>query len=380
MNELRGGKPEAETLFYSTTISFASQCTVYFILHNNFVKLEQQTLHYMKSLSVVTPTEKVDLINILCMIVSAVLAYFLPFALFLFSYAVFGPLHYLTEISWLHNKRYFISVKYGLLFFLVICSLLFLFSFYDTSLVMDISTSLMFFAFFSAFVMVAVNNNRLRYILMGIIFLCSLLIKHNQLSFAIFAILLPTIIHVFVFTACFILFGALKSKSRFGILSLVVFALCFVSLFLVTVNINTFTVNDYIKSAYDSFASVNLQIMSLVNIHNPDIQKAIYESPAGLSIMRFIAFAYTYHYLNWFSKTKIIHWDDISKQRLTAIIVLWIASVVLYIVNYKTGLFALYFLSLLHVLLEFPLNHRSIIGIYEEFRKKVPAIRLSPAK
>jgi hypothetical protein len=87
--------------------------------------------------------------------------------------------------------------------------------------------------------------------------------------------------------------------------------------------------------------------------------------------MRFIAFAYSYHYLNWFSKTKIIHWNDISRVRLNVIIVLWIASVALYIFNYQDGLIALYFLSLLHVLLEFPLNHRSIVGIYEEVSKLV---------
>ena len=62
------------------------------------------------------------------------------------------------------------------------------------------------------------------------------------------------------------LFGTIKSKSRLGIPSLIVFFLCFISLFLVTVNVGTFTVNEYIKSAYASFVSVNLQIMDLVNI------------------------------------------------------------------------------------------------------------------
>src|SRR5438045_6620252 len=30
-----------------------------------------------------------------------------PFHVFLFAYAVLGPLHYLTEISWLHDRNYF---------------------------------------------------------------------------------------------------------------------------------------------------------------------------------------------------------------------------------------------------------------------------------
>ena len=44
------------------------------------------------------------------MIISCVLAYITPFELFLFSYAVL-PLHYLTEISWLHDRKYFIEAK-----------------------------------------------------------------------------------------------------------------------------------------------------------------------------------------------------------------------------------------------------------------------------
>ena len=63
------------------------------------------------------------------MIVSAVLAFILPFELFLFSYAVLGPLHYLTEIGWLHKKNYFAKGKYDFLFLSILCVLVFYFSF-----------------------------------------------------------------------------------------------------------------------------------------------------------------------------------------------------------------------------------------------------------
>src|SRR5437868_3748453 len=45
------------------------------------------------------------------MLVAAVLAFNLPFELFLFSYAILGPLHYLTEIGWLHQRNYFATGK-----------------------------------------------------------------------------------------------------------------------------------------------------------------------------------------------------------------------------------------------------------------------------
>jgi cell division protein FtsW (lipid II flippase) len=83
-------------------------------------------------------------------------------------------------------------------------------------------------------------------------------------------------------------------------------------------------------------------------------------------IMRLIAFAYTYHYLNWFSKTSIIKWHKVSKNRIAAIAVVWLASLALYAYNYDTGMAVLYFISVLHVMLEFPLNHRTFAGIGRE--------------
>jgi hypothetical protein len=83
---------------------------------------------------------------------------------------------------------------------------------------------------------------------------------------------------------------------------------------------------------------------------------AIYNHKAGIACMRFIAFAYCYHYLNWFSKTAVIKWHEVSKKRMWVILLLWIFSVSLYAMNYQTGFYALFVLSMLHVLCEFPLN------------------------
>ena len=42
---------------------------------------------------------QVNLLNIWLMVASLCAALIVPFELFLFSYAVLGPLHYLTELS-----------------------------------------------------------------------------------------------------------------------------------------------------------------------------------------------------------------------------------------------------------------------------------------
>lgn len=72
--------------------------------------------------------------------------------------------------------------------------------------------------------------------------------------------------------------------------------------------------------------------------------------------IKFLAFAYTYHYLNWFSKTGIIGWHKVSMTRGVGIIVLYILAVSLYVYDYTLGFIVLGGLSLGHVILEFPLD------------------------
>ena len=97
---------------------------------------------------------------------------------------------------------------------------------------------------------------------------------------------------------------------------------------------------------------------------------------------RFIAFAYTYHYLNWFSKTSVIRWHQVPKLRFAIVIVAWIASVALYLTEYNIGFRWLFLLSFLHVMLEFPLNHQSFIGIGKEISGRISGKKVAtvPAK
>jgi hypothetical protein len=93
---------------------------------------------------------------------------------------------------------------------------------------------------------------------------------------------------------------------------------------------------------------------------------SVFFSTVGIMLMRFIAFAYMYHYLNWFSKTEVIRWHKIPKIRLIVIVSIWILASAFYAYDYSLGLSLLFFLSFTHVLLEFPLNIVSIVGIGKE--------------
>lgn len=331
---------------------------------------------------------RVNYVNIGLMLISCIVAFIIPFELFLFSYAVLGPLHYLTEISWLHKRQYFSPNKYDWVLLSILTLVLVfpgLYLYYgpkdvngetiitnDILLFYDLNPAIMFTAFSASLIMILVKKATYRWVSFILLFAVGYMIRNYDLSQVIFTIFLPTLIHVFIFTGAFILVGALKSNSTSGLLSILVFIGCAVSFFFILPDGAGYQISDYAKRSYDvSFKSLNAQIFQSF-LHEPAPgEDTIYFSSTGILITRFIAYAYTYHYLNWFSKTSVIKWHEVARPQLIAIFALWILSVVLYYTNYRTGLMALYFLSFLHVVLEFPLNFQSFRQIGEQIRTRL---------
>ncbi len=430
-----------------------------------------------------TPSKdnQINYMNIGLMALSAILAYFLPFETFLLAYAFLGPLHYLTEISWLHDRNYFSKGKYDFLVLLGIGVLLSYYAFArDFNVTEDfhryfseanLFNKLLVLAFFSSVLFVLVKNLFIK--IFAILFLFVLIsgwlspesTLENSSSTTIFALtsLVPTLIHVYIFTGFFMLYGALKSRSKTGLLSvgaLILFPLILV--FFAPVNPKNNYLSDYGKSSYyangDGFFSTNISILDhfdiiddpvytnkdfidfvksenfqnenkankfisddklsllidslskigsspyliqnqpvnsgvevdnllflidqngslleyrnkpipcklIIGYHKEKYDPLVFFSTFGIMLMRFIAFAYLYHYLNWFSKTEIIRWHKVPKIRFIAVLGLWLIACGLYAYDYSVGLSFLFFLSFTHVLLEFPLNIVSIIGIGQE--------------
>jgi hypothetical protein len=400
---------------------------------------------------------QINYINIGLMALSAVLAYFLPFETFLLAYAFLGPLHYLTEISWLHDRNYFSKGKYDFVVLLIIGVLLSYAAFANDSGInidfynwfqeANLFDKLLVLALFSSILFALVKNLyvKIAAILFLFVFISGWLspenATENRSSTTVFALtsLVPTLIHVYVFTGLFMLYGALKSRSKTGLLSvatLILFPLILV--FFAPVNPKNNYLSDYGKTSYyangDGFFFTNVSILdhfelideplltnkqyldSVVNkksadntipvaeraritdslknklnenfiVPNPESEyynkpipvkyaipidtkkyywNSVFFSTIGIMLMRFIAFAYLYHYLNWFSKTEVIRWHKVPKLRFAAVIGLWLVACGLYAYNYSLGLSFLFFLSFTHVLLEFPLNIVSIIGIGQE--------------
>lgn len=316
--------------------------------------------------------DKINYGNIALIFVSCAIALVFPFELFLVAYAILGPLHYLTEISWLHNKQYYTKKKndyfvlIGLTLLLTLPVLGILFKI-NVPFTQSMLTHFMYLAIAAALIFVFVEK-----LIPRILFfiLALLTIKVSDNFFLVISIFLPTLIHVFLFTALFVLYGSLKTKSKSGHLSFWAMFIVPAVLFSVFKGNTSYKVSDYAFNAYQSFEALNffsLKLFSAIDQTSPQsISNSIYFSSQGLILMRFIAFAYTYHYLNWFSKTEVIQWHKVPKRRLLTIFVFWCFALVAYAVNYKTGFQCLFFLSFLHVLLEFPLNVVSIKGILSE--------------
>src|ERR1700732_1254390 len=98
-----------------------------------------------------------DAVHLGLMLFAFAAAYLVPFELLLLAYVVLGPAHYFTEISWLHDRSYFLPHR-GIALAAIMAS--------------------------------------------------------SGSSLAVIGILIPTLVHVSLFTLVFMTLGAWRSKSR----------------------------------------------------------------------------------------------------------------------------------------------------------------------
>ena len=102
--------------------------------------------------------DRINYINTGLIILSCMVAFFIPFELFLFSYGVLGPLHYLTEIGWLHKKNYYTKGKYDFIFLVVLCAVLFYISFIKPTKHPTLIPDLMLFGFLISLIFVFIKD------------------------------------------------------------------------------------------------------------------------------------------------------------------------------------------------------------------------------
>ena len=325
-------------------------------------------------------TKNIDILNTFLILISFVLAYLLPFQIFLLAYAILGPLHYFTEINWIRDKNYFVRDKnwiYLVLFFAFLLSIPFFsrLSFFD-SLQENLLLQKIRFALpaylnplflvglITAFTLVTLKNKKQQYGTIGLGIVVAVLLYNMPLYSMIIGVFIPTIIHVYFFTLFFMWYGTLKNKNNIGYFNVILMLIVPVLIAIVHVDQNLYHFSDTVKSSYiaNSFHVLNANISKILGVS--DGTTFFFYEVADLKIQMFITFAYTYHYLNWFSKTTTIGWHQtLTSKKSLLIIILWIGAVGLYFYNYSVGLALLLFFSLLHVFMEFPLNIISIKAV-----------------
>lgn len=314
---------------------------------------------------IVDPVEvdAINYLNIALMIVSVIVAAYVPFETFLFAYAVLGPLHYLTEISWLHDRRYFTSGAWDWLPLVLAAVIAAVGSILQNDFTVGIASFSLGALFVGAAAMVFARSGLSRGCFVVLALIVGFLASKWEPLFVLFTAFLPTLIHVYLFTGLFILHGALKGGTFSGILSLLVFiAAPFVCLFGIS------TPDGYSPTVYALEAASPFDPLGWLTL---DLIGLPLTRDTWFGFMRLMGFAYTYHYLNWFSKTRVINWHQISRRRLSGLLVVYVAALALYGYNYYWGFMAVMTLSFAHVMLELPLNFRTAYGVVADLRERL---------
>ena len=246
---------------------------------------------------------RTDAVHFALMLAAVALAYVLPFELVLLSYVFLGPAHYLTEISWLHDRKYFLPHRGIALALLVIALAV---SFVENATWFGV---IVWVAFIVCALLAGARTALQGMILVMVAAAATAFLASRGLGFAIVGILLPTLVHVSLFTLVFMTLGAMRSRSsaQFG---LVAAYLAAIVLIMVNPPKSATVIPALATLARDSFGNVPQALGRALGMPNLRLDARL----TGL-----LSFVYTYHYLNWFIKAEVIHWADVPKLRLALI-------------------------------------------------------------
>jgi hypothetical protein len=151
---------------------------------------------------------------------------------------------------------------------------------------------------------------------------------------------------VSLFTLVFMTLGAYRAGSKAQTLLVVIYLMAIGVILVVPPSVAT-QIPAFAKAGQEYFGNVGPALGRLLGIANLRLDTRL---------TSLLAFVYTYHYLNWFIKADVIRWAEIPRWRLALVAVASVASTALYFYNYAFGFTVLLALSLVHVVLEIPLN------------------------
>jgi len=296
--------------------------------------------------------------NFLALTVSAVAASLAPLQVFIFVYAFVGPMHYLTEIAWLKKKGFYfgggvVSEQFYVAVAAVLCVAVSA-DFYIHRGLTGYAIGLLIVLSLGALV-----KNPFVLISTLAAGCVAKFFVHGLVIFV--AAILPTIVHVYVFTMLFMVSGLVRERNQPGLawIKLIKWTNPFLLLGLPAVILiarwSYPAPSGYWINAEAGFSALHGYLVGLLG-HNLHPDATILADPAAAGVLRLLAFIYLFHYLNWFAKTELLQWHKVSRRSWAWIAMLYSVSVVCYLWNFVVGFYIVNFLSMLHVFLEFPLN------------------------
>lgn len=289
--------------------------------------------------------------------VSGVAAAVAPLQVFLISFAVLGPLHYLTEIAWLRKKQFYLKNSQVPGWGYVLAAM--------TAVVLTLASELLkhdiWFWTVGAMLLISLTvlvRNRYAMIAVAVAALVTAAFLRTWVFFI--AAMVPTLVHVFFFTWAFMVSGVLRERQRTLAKWVNPALMAVIPLLLMFLPIHYPRIGGlWLKAESMTFVSIHAKLAGDLH-HSLVLKGTLLDDPVVAGLIRVFAFAYLFHYLNWFAKTELLEWHKISRRGWAVIGVIYAGCLASFRVSFRFGFLVLAFPGLLHVVLEFPLNWQTL--------------------
>ncbi len=310
--------------------------------------------------------EKIGWADFAGLIVSGVAAAIAPLQVLLLAFAFLGPFHYLTEIAWLRKKQFYfaegiVSLRIYVLLAIAMAALMVL----EGLLKLDFDAwmvGLLLLLSLSVWV-----RNVYAILAIAVAAIVTAFFLRTWVYFV--AVMVPTLVHVFFFTWTFMVSGALRNK-RAGLAKWMNPTLMVaIPLLLIFLPMHYAPPTGmWLRGEADSFGAIHHKLAGDLH-HTMTLNAQLLNDRVVAGLLRLFAFVYLFHYLNWFVKTELLQWHKVSRRGWSVIALIYISSMGVYVWNFRMGFVVSTFLSMLHVLLEFPLNWHTLRFVLGRMRR-----------
>jgi hypothetical protein len=295
--------------------------------------------------------------DLAALLLSGIAATLAPLQVFLLAYVLLGPFHYLTEIAWLEKKKFYFGD--GLIsprWYAILAGVLALAGAADFVLKRGLG-----FWIIGSLLLLSLSVWVRNVYVFAALAVAGCAVKLLSPTLVIFiAVIVPTFVHVFFFTWIFMLSGALRSSRQGMARWLNPTLVIAIPIALIVASVHyTAPGAMWVRSEALSFGPLHAYLAAHLH-HTLHLDSSLLADPVVAALLRVSAFAYLFHYLNWFTKIELLSWHRISSRGWILITALYALSIGLYAWSFTVGFLVANFLSLLHVLLEFPLDWQAM--------------------